>query len=39
MLLRKGSRGPEVKELQEILGIPADGIFGSQTETAVKKFQ
>jgi len=39
MLLKIGSRGAEVKELQEMLGIPADGIFGSQTATEVKKFQ
>ena len=39
MLLRKGDRGPEVKEVQEALEIPADGIFGSQTEASVKKFQ
>ena len=39
MLLKIGYRGAEVKELQEMLGIPADGIFGSQTETEVKKFQ
>jgi len=39
MLLRKGSKGKEVKELQEALGIGADGIFGSGTEAAVKKFQ
>ena len=39
MLLKKGSKGKEVKQLQEALGIGADGIFGSGTETAVKKFQ
>lgn len=39
MLLKKGSRGNEVKELQEFLGIGADGIFGSGTEAAVKKWQ
>ena len=39
MLLKKGSKGKEVKQLQEALGIGADGIFGSGTEAAVKKFQ
>ena len=39
MLLKKGSRGPDVRELQEVLGLAADGIFGSGTEAAVKKFQ
>jgi len=39
MLLKKGSKGKEVKQLQEALGIGADGIFGSGTEAVVKKFQ
>ena len=39
MLLKKGSKGPDVRELQEALGLAADGIFGSGTEAAVKKFQ
>ena len=39
MLLKKGSKGKEVKQLQEALEIGADGIFGSGTELAVKKFQ
>ena len=39
MLLKKGSRGEEVKQLQTALGIGSDGVFGSGTETAVKKFQ
>jgi hypothetical protein len=39
MLLKKGSRGKEVKELQEFLGIKADGIFGRGTESAVKNWQ
>ena len=37
--LKKGSRGSEVKHLQELLNIKADGIFGSQTQTAVKAYQ
>ena len=39
MVLKKGSRGDEVKQIQFALGIKADGIFGDQTENAVKKFQ
>ena len=39
MLLKKGSKGNEVKELQEFLGIKADGDFGSKTEKAVKEWQ
>ena len=32
---KKGDRGQEVRRAQLALGIPADGIFGSQTEQAV----
>jgi peptidoglycan hydrolase-like protein with peptidoglycan-binding domain len=39
MLLKKGSKGEEVKELQKALGVGADGIFGAGTEAVVKKFQ
>jgi len=39
MLLKKGSKGQEVVELQQALGIKHDGIFGSGTEATVKKFQ
>ena len=39
MLLKIGSRGTEVKELQEYLEIGADGIFGKGTASAVKKWQ
>jgi putative chitinase len=39
MLLKVGSRGEEVKQLQQKLGLGADGIFGPGTETAVKKWQ
>ncbi|MDH3973136.1 MAG: N-acetylmuramidase family protein [Deltaproteobacteria bacterium] len=43
-LLRKGSRGEEVKTLQQLLvkhgyNIDTDGIFGSGTEKAVRSFQ
>ncbi|MXN90144.1 hypothetical protein GR160_02810 [Flavobacterium sp. Sd200] len=36
LLLKKGSTGNEVKQLQTLLGVTADGIFGSQTEAALK---
>ena len=39
ILLRKGSRGEQVKRMQQGLGIDADGIFGSGTEAKVKQFQ
>lgn len=39
VLLRVGTRGAEVKKLQEALGIGADGIFGKGTAAAVKAFQ
>ena len=39
MLLKKGSRGNEVKLVQEFLNILADGIFGSGTEKSVKEWQ
>ena len=32
MLLKKGSRGSEVKEWQKVISTPADGIFGAGTE-------
>ncbi|MFC7774092.1 peptidoglycan-binding domain-containing protein [Flavobacterium sp. GCM10027622] len=35
--LKNGSRGNEVQELQRKLGVEADGIFGSKTETALLK--
>ena len=39
MLLKIGSRGQQVKDLQEFLGTDADGIFGKGTDTAVKEWQ
>ena len=39
MLLKVGSRGKQVKDLQEFLGADADGIFGKGTEAAVKEWQ
>ena len=39
MVLKIGLRGKEVKELQEFLGVKADGDFGLKTEVAVKNWQ
>lgn len=39
VLLRVGSRGTQVKSLQEGLGIDADGRFGAGTRKAVMEFQ
>ena len=38
-ILKKGSKGAEVKTLQQKLNLMADGIFGPLTEEAVKEFQ
>lgn len=37
--LKEGARGPVVKQLQSRLGISADGVFGPQTEKAVRRYQ
>ena len=39
MALQVGSRGDDVKKIQEKLGLHADGIFGAGTEKAVKTWQ
>ncbi len=39
MLLKLGSTGDDVKELQEKLGLTPDGTFGQGTVEAVKKWQ
>ena len=38
-VLQRGSRGPLVAQVQQQLGIPADGVFGPQTGRAVRRFQ
>jgi Meckel syndrome type 1 protein len=37
--LRLGSSGALVAQVQKALGIPADGIFGLQTDGAVRRYQ
>jgi putative chitinase len=39
MLLKVGSKGDDVKQLQSKLGLGADGSFGFGTEAAVKQWQ
>lgn len=39
MILKVGSKGEAVKTLQEFLKITVDGIFGPDTEKAVKQWQ
>ena len=39
MLLKRGSKGDDVKKLQAKLGLTADGDFGPATEAAVIKYQ
>lgn len=38
-MLKRGSSGPAVRALQEILGLDADGVFGADTEAGVKAHQ
>jgi peptidoglycan hydrolase-like protein with peptidoglycan-binding domain len=38
-MLRRGAQGETVKELQVLLGVPADGAFGRLTEEAVIRLQ
>ena len=38
-VLKLGSKGDEVEDLQAYLKIKVDGDFGPKTEEAVKKFQ
>ena len=39
MILKKGSKGEEVKKLQAKLGLTADGVFGPGTEAKLKEWQ
>jgi len=38
-MLKQGSTGEEVKSLQRRLGVKVDGVFGPETEKAVREFQ
>lgn len=38
-IYRVGSSGDKVREIQQIVGVPVDGIFGPQTEAAVRQWQ
>jgi putative chitinase len=38
-LLKVGSKSDDVKKVQQKLGLTADGIFGKNTEEAIKRFQ
>jgi peptidoglycan hydrolase-like protein with peptidoglycan-binding domain len=37
--VERGDRGPTVRKLQRLLGVEADGVFGTGTVRAVKRFQ
>ena len=39
MLLKLGSKGEDVKKIQQKLGVEAIGTFGPKTEAAVKQWQ
>jgi peptidoglycan hydrolase-like protein with peptidoglycan-binding domain len=38
-VVKRGDRGDAVRKIQQALDIPADGVFGPQTERSVKRFQ
>jgi peptidoglycan hydrolase-like protein with peptidoglycan-binding domain len=39
VVVKRGDRGSAVRSIQQELGVSADGVFGAQTERAVKRFQ
>jgi hypothetical protein len=39
VVVERGDRGAAVRQVQAALDLPADGVFGPQTERAVKRFQ
>jgi hypothetical protein len=39
VVVERGDRGSAVRQIQEALGVSADGVFGPLTERAVKRFQ
>lgn len=38
-VLRQGARGQDVAEMQRVLGIDADGVFGPATDRALREWQ
>lgn len=38
-MIKEGSKGPDVKRLQNLLGLKPDGVFGPVTKKAVIRFQ
>jgi len=39
MILKRGSTGTEVRQMQAVLGVTPDGVFGPLTEAALKRWQ
>jgi peptidoglycan hydrolase-like protein with peptidoglycan-binding domain len=39
IVVKRGDRGSAVRSIQRQLGVPADGVFGPNTERAVERFQ
>lgn len=39
MIIKKGSKGNDVKNIQEFLGLKSDGFFGNDTERKVIEYQ
>lgn len=39
LLVRLGATGDKVREIQTIVGVEADGVFGPRTEAAVRQWQ
>ena len=39
VVVKRGDRGSAVRSIQQQLGVSVDGVFGAQTEGAVKRFQ
>ena len=39
VIVKRGHRGPAVRQIQRKVGVTADGVFGRLTERAVRRFQ
>jgi peptidoglycan hydrolase-like protein with peptidoglycan-binding domain len=37
--VQRGSTGDAVRALQSLLSVTVDGVFGTETDTAVRQFQ